>query len=95
MEILEIQEKITPILIKYGIRRAAVFGSVARGEDKPESDVDILVKLGDQKMGIFKYMRFIHEIELILGRKVDVVTEGTDNFLKPYIEKETKVIYEK
>jgi len=94
METLEIQKKLTPIMIKYGIKRAAVFGSVSRGDDRPESDVDLLVKLGNQPMGMFKYMQFIEEVEETLGRKVDLVTEGSDKFLKPYILKDTKVIYE-
>ena len=81
-------------MIKYGIKRAAVFGSVSRGDDRPESDVDLLVKLGNQPMGMFKYMQFIEEVEETLGRKVDLVTEGSDKFLKPYILKDTKVIYE-
>ena len=82
-------------MLKYGIKKAAVFGSVARGEDRQDSDVDLLIKLGDQPMGMFRYMKFIEEIENALGKKVDLVTEGTDKFLKPYIENETKIIYEK
>ncbi len=95
MEIAEVQKRITPIMVKYSIKRAAVFGSVARGEDRPDSDVDLLVKLGDQPMGMFKYMQFIEELEEVLGRKVDLVTEGADRFLKHYISKETKMIYER
>jgi len=94
MQISEIREKISPVLNKYGIKRAAVFGSVSRGEDRPDSDVDLLIKLGDQPMGMFRYMRLIEEIENALGRKVDLVTEGSDKFLKPYISKETKIVYE-
>ena len=95
MQILEIKGKISPILNKYGIKRAAVFGSVSRGEERPDSDIDLLVKLGDQPMGMLRYMRFIEEIEGALGRKVDLITEGSDKFLKPYIARETKIIYEK
>ena len=95
MQIPEMQEKISPILSKYGIERAAVFGSVARGEDVPKSDVDLLIKLGEQPMGMIKYMELIEEIEQSLGRKVDIITEGSDKFLRPYIEKEMKVIYER
>ena len=85
----------TPILKKYGIKKASVFGSVARGDDKANSDVDVLIRLGDQPMGMFKYMQFIGEIEEKLGRKVDIVTEGADKFLRPYIVRELKTIYEK
>jgi predicted nucleotidyltransferase len=94
MEIAYIQEKVAPIMAKYGIKRAAVFGSVSRGENRLDSDIDLLVKLGDQPMGMFRYMQFIDEVEKTLGRKVDLVTEGADKFLRPYILKDTKVIYE-
>jgi len=43
--IQEIKEKITPILQRYGIKKAAIFGSLAKGEAKISSDVDILVEI--------------------------------------------------
>ena len=95
MEILEIQKNLAPIMAKYGIKRAAVFGSVSRGEDRSDSDLDLLVKLGDRPMGMLMYMQLIEEIERTLGHKVDLVTEGSTRFLKPYILKDLKVIYEK
>ena len=95
MSIAEIQKKLSPILRDYGIKRAAVFGSASRGEDKPESDVDLLVDLGNQTMGMFEYMKFIEKLEQGLNRKVDLVTEkGLNKFLRPYILPDLKVIYE-
>jgi predicted nucleotidyltransferase len=41
----EIKEKITPILQRYGVTRAAIFGSLAKGEATSSSDVDILVEI--------------------------------------------------
>ena len=82
-------------MAKYGIKRAAVFGSVSRGDDRPESDVDILIEIG-QPMGLFTYSRFIQEMEELLQRKVDVVTNNSINkFIKPYILPELKTIYER
>ncbi|MDE1988795.1 MAG: nucleotidyltransferase domain-containing protein, partial [Patescibacteria group bacterium] len=52
MNVLEMKNKISPVLKKYGIKRAAVFGSVSRGDDSPKSDVDIMVSLG-KPMGMF------------------------------------------
>ncbi len=89
----EIQKKVSPILRKYGITRAAVFGSVARGEDTSQSDVDILVSLG-RPMGLFTFMKMERELGEALGRKVDVVTENSVNkFIEPYILKELRPIY--
>jgi uncharacterized protein len=95
MSISEIQKKLSPILQSYGIKRASIFGSVSRGEDRPDSDVDLLVDLGDQTMGMFEYMGFIEKLEQELNRKVDLITEKSLNkFLKPYILPDLKVIYE-
>jgi predicted nucleotidyltransferase len=95
MKISEIQEKLSPLLREYGIKRAAVFGSVSRGEDRPDSDVDILVTLGEKPMGMFIFMELIRRAEEKLGRKIDLVTEGALNrFVRPYITKDLKTIYE-
>ncbi len=94
MNTAEIQKKTRPILKKYGIKRASVFGSVSRGENMPESDVDILISIG-KPMGMFVYMRMVGEIEQTLGRKVDIVTEKSMNkFTEPYITKDLQTIYE-
>ena len=94
MNVLEIQNKISPVLKEYGIRYAAVFGSVSRGNDKPKSDIDIMVSLG-KPMGMFAYMSLIREMENRLGRKVDLVTENSVNkFVRPLIQPDLKTIYE-
>ena len=74
MNVLDIPNKISPVLKEYGVKRAAVFGSVSRGDDSPKSDIDIMVSLG-KPMGMFLYMSLIREMENKLGRKVDLVTE--------------------
>ena len=95
MSIAEIQEKIIPILRAYGIKRASIFGSVSRGDVRPNSDVDLLVELGPGPMGLIKYIGLRHKLEDILHRKVDLVSEGYINkFLEPYIRPELKTIYE-
>jgi predicted nucleotidyltransferase len=94
MDIAELQKQISPILRTYGVKRAAVFGSVSRGDDKPGSDVDLLVKLG-KPMGMFMYMDLIEKMEQKLGKKVDLVTEDNlDKFLEPFISRDLKTIYE-
>ncbi|MBU6431283.1 MAG: nucleotidyltransferase family protein [Patescibacteria group bacterium] len=95
MNVLEMKNKISPVLKKYGIKRAAVFGSVSRGDDSPKSDVDIMVSLG-KPMGMFAYMGLVREIEKKLDRKVDLVTENSINkFVRPYIQSDLKTIYER
>ena len=72
----------------------AIFGSVARGEDKPGSDVDLLVKF-DRPKSLFELVDLEARFSVIFGgKKIDLVTEG---FLSPLIrdsvKKESKAIY--
>ncbi len=95
MSIADIQEKITPILRAYGVKKASVFGSASRGDDRPDSDVDLLVELGPGPMGMFKYMELIGKLENSLNKKVDLVTEGNIvSHFEPYIRTDLKKIYE-
>ena len=94
MTIEELRQKATPVFRQHGVRYAAVFGSVARGEDRPESDVDLLVRLG-RPMGMVGYMRLVENLESSLQRKVDVVTEQSLNeHLRPFVVRDLATIYE-
>ena len=57
---------------KYGIERLALVGSVARGDQQPDSDIDVCVKL--QKTTFNIYMSIKEELERRLKRKVDSIT---------------------
>ena len=96
MSLQDIQQKLSPLLREYDIKRAAIFGSVSRGEDRPDSDVDILVSLGDKPMGMLAFVSLVRRAEEKLGRKVDIVTEnGLNKFIRPYITEDLKIIYER
>ncbi|WP_246941809.1 nucleotidyltransferase family protein [Bacillus pinisoli] len=60
----------------HGINNVRVFGSVARLEDKPNSDLDLLVDF-DTGRSLFDLIRFKQEIEDLLNVNVDVVTENS------------------
>lgn len=62
------------LLTRYPIHQLAIFGSVSRGDDTPESDVDILVEFS-RPVGM-EFIRLAYELEKILGRKVDLVSRG-------------------
>jgi len=80
--------KIIPILKKYGVSRASLFGSVIRGEDTKKSDVDILVKF-PENMSYFDILDVKFELEDKLKKKVDLVEfDFIKPRLKPYILKE-------
>lgn len=84
MTIEEIKDKIAPILKKYGVKKAGIFGSVARGESTEESDIDILVEI-EGRMSLLDFAGLKLELEEILGRKVDL---GEYSAIKPLIREE-------
>ncbi len=78
-----IKKKVGPILKKYGIKKAGVFGSAARGE--PETnDVDLLVKI-DRKISLLDFVGIQQELEDVLDMKVDLVEYDS---LKPALKKD-------
>lgn len=95
MTIDEVKVKVTPIFRKYGAEYAAVFGSVARGDDRPDSDVDFIVRLS-RPVGFFKLSALADSLEQKLQRPVDVVEEeGLSRHMKPFIVKDLITVYEK
>jgi len=82
MNIKLIKKAINPILIRYGVKKAALFGSVVRKEAQEDSDVDILVEIEREDMSLLEFVGLKQEIEETLGRKVDLVEYDT---IKPLI----------
>ena len=74
-EVLRIIGQHREEIASYGVTSLAVFGSVARDEAGPRSDVDMLVEFG-APVGLFKFVRFKDYLEKILGRRVDLTTIG-------------------
>src|SRR5258708_28600292 len=60
--------------VKYGIRRVRLFGSVARGQSNPTSDVDVLVDF-EPGRSLLDQVGFEQELEELLGHRIDVVAE--------------------
>lgn len=94
MTVEEVKQRTAPVFQEFGVLHAAIFGSVARGEDRPGSDVDLLVRLG-RPTGMVAYMRLVESLENSLGRKVDLVTEQSLNpRIKPFVLQDLADIYE-
>ena len=75
---------------KYTVKRIGVFGSFARGDDKAESDVDILVELAEPTFDHYMDLKF--KLEEVLQRPVDLVlADSVKDRLKPILERE--VVY--
>ncbi len=72
MTIEEIKGRIIPILERYGIKKAAIFGSLAKGEAKTSSDVDILVEIKSD-MSLIDFIGIKLELEEALKMRIDLV----------------------
>lgn len=70
----EQRDKILKLAEKHGTKNVRVFGSVVRGEETADSDIDFLVDLGETLSPWFP-TGLIRDLESLLDRKVDVVTE--------------------
>ena len=87
-EVLAILRAHLPELNALGVRSLALFGSVARGEARPESDVDLLVEF-EPPLGFDRYMDAKFRLEALLRRPVDLITPaGLKPELRPTIERE-------
>lgn len=88
-------EKLIPILKSNDVDFAGIFGSYARGESTPESDIDILVRFSKPK-GFFSLVSLERKLSDTLKKKVDLVTEKS---LSPYFRNEVldnlRVLYGK
>jgi uncharacterized protein len=74
----------------HGASNLRVFGSVARGEERPDSDVDLLIDLADDR-GFSDYLALAEELERVLGRKVDLVlARSMSPHFRPYIEADAR-----
>jgi uncharacterized protein len=81
------------------VKKVYIFGSYARNEETPESDVDILVDIDFQKEPLFSLFEFggmLEDLKDLLKKDVDLLsTDGISKYIRPYIEKDRILIYGK
>jgi hypothetical protein len=91
-QIEEIKDTIIEVLKKYGVKRAAFFGSIVRGEATEGSDIDLLVEF-EGKKSLLDLVGLKLELQELLGREVDVITyKSIHPLLKERILGEQEVI---
>lgn len=79
------RERLTEICKRHDVARLRLYGSMARGEAAPESDIDLIVDFSAPK-GFFELIRLEDELAAFFGRPVDLVTEkGLSPFLRASI----------
>jgi predicted nucleotidyltransferase len=93
MNIEQIKQAVSPILYKYRVSYAGIFGSQARGEARPDSDIDILIRF-EKIPSLVQFIRLGNELEGALKTDVDMVVEGSEKpLIKKAIEKDLTVVY--
>lgn len=96
-EISNLLPKIREFLTNSPVTSAWLFGSCSRGEETPESDIDILVKYDEEAhVTLFTIGGMIMDLSEILNRRVDLVdTRGLRPFAKESVEHDKILIYER
>ena len=74
----DISTAVSRVLARYDVREAYLFGSFARGEQTPDSDIDLRLVCGNT-MTFGALLELSHELEKELGRKVDLVTNPPEH----------------
>ena len=94
---MSIIKKIAVYFSSLPVRRAYIFGSYARKENTRKSDIDILIDIDySNKVSLLDFIGWKIDLEKLLNKKVDLVAEdGLSPHIRPYIEREKKMIYEK
>ena len=96
METKQIQQAIANYFVTQPVLKAWLFGSYARGEQRENSDVDILVVLDKSQPIGLSFFGMLNDLEELLGKNVDLVTEGS---LLPFAQESAEhdkiLIYER
>jgi hypothetical protein len=81
-------------LRSFGVTRIGLFGSVVRGEEQSQSDIDVLVDIEPAKKDYGSFLDLADYLEgLFKGRRVDLVTTGAiSKYILPYVMKEVQEI---
>lgn len=89
------QDKIREYCASQPIQRLSVFGSAARNELTPESDIDLLVEYEtDASVGLFAMGGHLMDLQDIVGRKVDLVTpKGLCPYIRDEVLDDARLIY--
>jgi len=86
--------KLEEVCTKFYVRKLSIFGSMLHGDDRPDSDLDILVEFVPGHVPGFAFAGLQDELSLILGRKVDLRTsEDLSKYFRETVMKEAQQIY--
>lgn len=92
-QIIDILERNSQELGKFGVSRIGVFGSFAHGQQTQDSDVDLIVEFKSGQKNFRNFMGTADFTESLLGRKVDLLTpQAISPYIAPHIEKDIEYV---
>lgn len=88
-------ETLAGLCQRYQVKELSLFGSVARGEMRPDSDIDLLVEfLPHASVDLFDFGHLEEELAALFGRRVDLVSRrGMSPRIAPYILQDARPVY--
>lgn len=85
--------KMTQLLREQGATKVSIFGSYARGEERPDSDIDVIVEFSERK-SLLELVRIERALSEALGVRVDLLTEKSISpYLIDIVKQQMEVIY--
>lgn len=92
-QLMEVLQANVATIRSFGVRRLGVFGSFARDEAKPDSDVDLFVEVERDHKTLKNFLGLSRVLEELLGRKVELVTpEALNPYTGKYILQEVEYV---
>ena len=92
----QIQVAINNCFTKKPVKRVWLFGSCARGKANEKSDLDVLIDMQDDKKIGLPYLAWHEELEEMINKKVQVVSNAAiTDYIRPFIDADKVLIYEK
>jgi predicted nucleotidyltransferase len=84
------RDAVLAIAARHGASNLCVFGSAVRGEERRDSDVDLLLDIAEDR-GFGDYLEMVEELERLFARRVDIVTRRSlSPHFRPFIESEAQ-----
>src|SRR5579862_3443018 len=89
------ETKLADLCLRYHVRELSVFGSAARGDMRPDSDIDLLVEfIPAAKVDLIDYAGLMLDLSELIGRKVDLVSKkGLKPLIRASVLKEARLLY--
>ena len=89
-ELFRQRDTVRAIAAKHGATNLRLFGSAIRGDERTDSDIDLLVDLAENR-GFRDYLALVEELESLLGRRVEVIiARSLSPHFRPYVEEEAR-----